>query len=211
MAGALPPENSEGEIREKMSLSGEQRNRGEEKKTEEEHVVWVVYWDHYAQDSWLHGSELSFFPDGSVLFENTGMPPGFPVKEWFSSTVDPVRRMEPQLPLLEEGTSYYVRADKDEEPEGGSFLRFNFYDRQGELVSFQLISGNEGSFVCPEGAFRYTLQLVQGGARRIRFRSIAIMEQETGDLLGNGEDTAGRRNRQWLEEGIRRRKRTIRL
>lgn len=211
MAPALPPQDSEGEIRKIMSLLGKKKTEEGGRTGDGERTVWMVYWDHYARNSWLHGSTLSFLPDGSVLFENTGMPPGFAVREWFSSTVDPVRRLEPQLPLLEEEVTYFVRAEKDEEPEGGSFLRFNFYDRQGELLGFQLIQGNEGFFVYPKGAFRYSLQLVQGGARKIRFRCIAIMEEETYRSLEREEHAGEGLDRKWLEEGIRRKRRTIRL
>ena len=42
-----------------------------------ENIIWLLYWDHYAQDAWLYGSTISFLPDGAVLFENGEMPPGF--------------------------------------------------------------------------------------------------------------------------------------
>ena len=41
-----------------------------------------------------------------------------------------------------------------------------------------MISENEGTFVYPEGAFRYSLQLVQGGASRILFRRIEIVPEQ---------------------------------
>ncbi len=163
-----------------MSIWGKKKTeKPGESARDAERIIWLVYWDHYAQNCWLYGSTVSFLPGGEVLFENTGMPPGFPIREWFSVTDYSWQRMEPQLPLLEENLSYHVRAFKEDEPEKGSFLRLNFYDRQGELLGFQMIQENEGSFVCPKGTFRYTLQLVQGGARKVRFRYLLLMEEET--------------------------------
>ncbi len=178
---------------------------------QEERIVWLVYWDHYAQNCWLYGSTVSFLPDGEVLFENTGMPPGFPIREWFSATDYSQQRIEPQLPLLEEDVSYHMQVFKEDEPEKGSFLRLNFYDRQGDLLGFQMIQENEGSFVCPKGTFRYTLQLVQGGARRIRFRYLLMMEEELWQEWEKNqkqEDSAGKRV---LEAAVKAGKRTVRI
>ena len=79
---------------------------------------------------------------------------------------------------LREKEAYHIFADKQDTPEGGSFLRLNFYDQKGDLLEFRMISENEGTFVYPAGAFRYSLQLVQGGASRILFRRIEIVPEQ---------------------------------
>ncbi len=177
----------------------------------EERIVWLVYWDHYAQNCWLYGSTVSFLPDGEVLFENIGMPPGFPIREWFSATDYSQQRIEPQLPLLEENVSYHVQVFKEDEPEKGSFLRLNFYDRQGDLLGFQMIQENEGSFVCPKGTFRYILQLVQGGARRIRFRYLLMMEEELWQEWEKNPEQEESVGKMALEAAVKAGKRTVRI
>ena len=52
----------------------------------EEKIAWLVYWDDYGQDAYTNGSRIRFEWDGSVIFENEEMPPGFPVKGWYSET-----------------------------------------------------------------------------------------------------------------------------
>lgn len=176
-----------------------------------ENVVWLVYWDHYAQDAWLYGSTISFLPDGAVLFENGEMPPGFSVREWFSLMDYQEKRMEPQLPLLEEKKAYHILTRKMDEPENGSFLRLNFYDRQGELLDFCLLREEEGSFTYPEGAFSYSLQLVQGGAEKIRFRYLALMEEEVWEREKEALHAENSGERVALENAVRLRRRTLRL
>ena len=144
----------------------------------EEKIAWLVYWDDYGQDAYTNGSCIRFEWDGSVIFENEEMPPGFPVKEWYSETDYRLKRREPELPILREKETYHIFADKQDTPEGGSFLRLNFYDQKGDLLEFRMISENEGTFAYPEGAFRYSLQLVQGGASRILFRRIEIVPEQ---------------------------------
>ncbi len=143
----------------------------------EEKIAWLVYWDDFGQDAYTSGSSIRFDWDGSVVFENEGMPPGFPVKEWYSETDYQTQRREPELPILQEKESYHIFADKQDFPEGGSFLRLNFYDQKGDLLEFRMIPENEGTFVYPEGAFRYSMQLVQGGASRIFFRRIELVPE----------------------------------
>lgn len=148
----------------------------EEKRNER--IAWLVYWDETAQDSYAYGSTVSFAWDGSVVFENEGMPPGFVIREWYSYSDYGMRQTSPQLPMLEEGKSYRLRIVKRDEPERGSFVRVNYYDRRGELLSFQMLKETEGVLTYPHEAFRYTVQLVQSGARAVHFTRIEIVPEE---------------------------------
>lgn len=148
----------------------------EEKRNER--IAWLVYWDETAQDSYAYGSTVSFAWDGSVVFENEGMPPGFVIREWYSYSDYGMRQTSPQLPMLEEGKSYRLRIVKRDEPERGSFVRVNYYDRRGELLSFQMLKETEGVLTYPHEAFRYTVQLVQSGARAVHFTQIEIVPEE---------------------------------
>ncbi len=148
----------------------------EEKRNER--IAWLVYWDETAQDSYAYGSKMSFAWDGSVVFENEGMPPGFVIREWHSYSDYGARQTPPQLPILEEGKCYHLRIVKQDEPERGSFVRVNYYDRRGELLSSQMLKENEGVLTYPKETFQYTIQLVQGGARAVRFTRIEIVPEE---------------------------------
>lgn len=176
-----------------------------------ERIVWIVYWDHYAQDAWMYGSTITFRSAADILFENTGMPPGFSVKEWFSSTDYAKQRLEPQLPLLLEGETYYVRVCREDEPQNGSFLRLNFYDRQGDLLEFQMIRGEGGRVTCPEGTFRYTAQLVEGGARRICFHCLMLAQESVWQELREPLQRKDSVERTALEQAVRAGRRTVRL
>ena len=143
-----------------------------------ERIAWLIYWDETAQDSYAYGSNVSFAWDGSVVFENEGMPPGFVIRQWQSYSDYEASLTAAKLPMLEEGKSYHLRVIKQDEPEDGSFLRINYYDRKGELLEFQMLKETESVITYPKGAFRYTLQLVQGGARTIRFRRVELVPEE---------------------------------
>lgn len=179
--------------------------------SDSERIIWLVYWDHCAQDAWMYGSTITFRSAADVLFKNIGMPPGFSVKEWFSSTDYAEQRLEPQLPLLLEGESYHVRVCREDEPENGSFLRLNFYDRQGDLLEFQMIQGTDGCVTCPEGAFRYTAQLVEGGARRICFHYLLLAEESVWQELQEPLQSKDSAERKVLEQAVRAGRRTVRL
>lgn len=176
-----------------------------------EQIMWIVYWDQYAQDAWLYGSTISFRSISEVLFANNGMPPGFPVKEWFSSTNYAEQRIEPQLPLLLEGESYHVLVCKEDEPENGSFLRLNFYDRQGDLLDFQMIQGGEGCVTCPKGSAWYTAQLVEGGARRICFHYLLLAQESVWQEVKDSMQLPGSREKAALEAATLAGRRTVRL
>ncbi len=148
----------------------------EEKRNER--IAWLVYWDETVQDSYAYGSTVSFAWDGSVTFENEGMPPGFVIREWHSYSDYRMRQTAPQLPMLEEGKCYCLRIVKQDDPERGSFVRINYYDRRGDLLSFQMLKEKEGVLTYPREAFRYTLQLVQGGARTVYFTRMEIVPEE---------------------------------
>ncbi len=172
-----------------MGETGQQYDKAER----HEHICWLIYWDENAQDAYAYGSKVTFEWDGTVVFENEGMPPGFVIREWRSYTDYGGQQVAPQLPILEEGKSYYLRVMKRDEPEQGSFVRVNYYDRKGELLGFELLKENENRMTYPKGAYQYTLQLVQGGAKIVRFRRIELVPEENWESWKTGH-VAGRQD-----------------
>ena len=47
---------------------------------------WSIYWNEYASDTYLYGSEIEFHKKDDVEFINRLMPPGTVIKQWYSKT-----------------------------------------------------------------------------------------------------------------------------
>ena len=47
--------------------------------------AWKVYWNEYAKDTYLYGSEVYFHAKDDVEFRNELIQPGAVVKRWFCS------------------------------------------------------------------------------------------------------------------------------
>lgn len=139
-----------------------------------EHVLHTVYWDDLCADAYMYGSDIRFYDDRSVYFENLMMPSGMTIKKWMSSTVYQAHRIEPSLPMLTPGKEYILRAFYDEEPSETVFLRFDFFNQQKKKTGTYIMDGRRGTFICPERTYSYTAELVQGGSDRIRFYRFEI-------------------------------------
>ena len=134
-----------------------------------EHVLHTVYWDEFCVDTYLYGSDIRFYGDKSVYFENLMMPSGMTIKKWMSSTSYQRNRIEPSLPLLAAGRKYALRSYFHEEPSGSVFIRFDFYNQQNRKIGTHIMDEKWGFFTCPLNTYSYTVELVQGGAERVHF------------------------------------------
>lgn len=152
-------------------------------KLEDEYTIYRLDWKQLSQETYLYGSLISFPEEASAVFENKLMPPQRIVKSWFSESDYKYKRSEPSLPLLEEEKKYNIRVMMKCIPEGSCFLRVVFYDQVGRSISYKNIQKTEDTFVYPEGAYSYELQIIQGGAERIYFRTILLMEERTNVFL----------------------------
>lgn len=139
-----------------------------------EHVLHTIYWDDLCADVYMYGSDIRFYNDRSVYFENLMMPSGMTIKKWMSSTVYQAHRIEPSLPMLTPGKEYILRAFYDEEPSGTVFLRFDFFNQQKKKTGTYIMDGRRGIFTCPANTYSYTAELVQGGSDRLRFYRFEI-------------------------------------
>lgn len=139
-----------------------------------EKLVYLIYWDDNAADTYLYGSRLVLHEDRTAEFRNDRMPSGVVIRRWYSRADYQAHRLESQLPVLEEGRSYRVRSFLRCSPEDGALLRFQFYDRQNHLISFSVLDGSEGILTCPPETFCYEMQLVQAGAAAVKFHHVEI-------------------------------------
>lgn len=150
---------------------------------EDEYTIYRLDWKQLSQETYLYGSLISFPEGAPAVFENTLMPPQRIVKSWFSESDYKYKRSEPSLPLLEETEKYNIRVMMKSVPEGSCFLRLIFYDQAGRSISYKNIQKAEEGFVYPIGAYSYELQIIQGGAERISFQAILLMEESVNDFL----------------------------
>ena len=137
---------------------------------------WKIYWNEYAKDTYIYGTELFFHAKDDIEFKNELMPPGTVIKRWYSKVNYQAMRIEPALPMIDGEGRYHICLDASAEPRGGLILKIIFYDRYDVEAGIQIIRDGEADFRCPLRTFSYEVQLVNGGATRFHFHSIVITE-----------------------------------
>ena len=137
---------------------------------------WKIYWNEYAKDTYIYGTELFFHAKDDIEFKNELMPPGTVIKRWYSKVNYQAMRIEPALPMIDGEGRYHICLDASAEPRGGLILEIIFYDRYDVEAGIQIIRDGEADFRCPLRTFSYEVQLVNGGATRFHFHSIVITE-----------------------------------
>lgn len=140
---------------------------------------WTVYWNEYAKDAYLYGTELSFHARDDVEFRNELMPPGTVIKRWFSKVNYQAMRIEPALPMIDGEGCYHIRLNA--EPCDGLILKIIFYDRYDQEAGVQIVRDGEADFQCPLRTFSYEVQLVNAGISQLHFHSIMITEVTDGE------------------------------
>lgn len=137
---------------------------------------WKIYWNEYAKDTYIYGTELLFHAKNDIEFSNELMPPGTVIKRWYSKVNYQAMRIEPALPMIDGEGRYHISLDASAEPCGGLILKIIFYDRYDAEAGIQIVRDGEADFRCPLRTFSYEVQLVNGGAARFHFHSIVITE-----------------------------------
>ena len=139
-------------------------------------VSWTIYWNEYASDTYLYGTDLIFHAKDDVEFCNRLMPPGTVMKQWYSKTNFQMQNIEPALPIIDGESKYRLQINM-ESPEGESCLiRLVFYDRYNEEAGSLTIRDAEADFRCPLKTYSYCMQLINGGVTSVRFHSVTIQE-----------------------------------
>lgn len=142
---------------------------------------WKIFWNEYAKDAYIYGTELIFHAKDDVEFRNELMPPGTVIKRWFSKVNYQATRVEPALPMIDGEGSYHIHLAATSEPGDGLILKIVFYDRYDQEVGFQIVRDGEDDFQCPLKTFSYEVQLINGGTRQFSFHSIIITEVTDGE------------------------------
>lgn len=137
---------------------------------------WTIYWNEYASDTYLYGSEIKFHKKDDVEFLNRLMPPGTVIKQWYSKTNFQMQHIEPALPIIDGEGQYMITINMDTEEGENALFRLVFYDRYEVEAGAITLRDNETVFRCPLKTYSYRLQLINGGMTKFHFHSVVIQE-----------------------------------
>jgi accessory secretory protein Asp3 len=137
---------------------------------------WTVYWNEYASDTYLFGSQITFHQKDDVEFRNLLMPPGTIIKQWYSKTNFQMQKIEPTLPIIDGESEYQITLNIDTEEHECCLARLIFYERYGGEVGTLVLRDKVTTFRCPLRTYSYALQLINGGVTKLHFHSVVIQE-----------------------------------
>lgn len=137
---------------------------------------WIVYWNEYATDTYLYGSEIRFHKKDDVEFRNKLMPPGTIIKEWYSKTNFQMQKIEPSLPMIDGESLYRIIVNIVTPEMEKCLVRLVFFDRYEVEAGSITLRDKITNFRCPLKTYSYKIQLINGGVTRINFQSIIIQE-----------------------------------
>lgn len=139
---------------------------------------WTIYWNEYSSDTYLYGSEIWYHRKNDVEFQNSLMPPGTVIKQWYSRTNYQMQRIEPSLPMIDGEAGYRVSVDIDCKEGEAWIIRLIFYDKYDVEAGSVTVRDEETDFQCPLRTYSYRMQLINGGMTHFHFHSVTIQEIE---------------------------------
>lgn len=137
---------------------------------------WTIYWNEYASDTYLYGSEIIFHKKDDVEFKNQLMPPGTVIKQWYSKTNFQAQKIEPTLPIIDGEGEYRITINLDTDDKGACLGHLIYYDRYGVEAGSLTLRDRETVFRCPLKTYSYCLQLINAGVTAFHFHSVVIQE-----------------------------------
>ncbi len=138
--------------------------------------IWKVYWDEYTSGTYLYGSKLHFHSRDHVEFENSLMPSGAIIKEWYSKVNFQLMRTEPTLPMIDGESNYHIKVNM--EPFDSFIVQMAFYDRYDNEAGTFIVRHPEEDFKCPLKTYSYRIQLINAGGTSLHFHSFEITEKK---------------------------------
>ncbi len=137
---------------------------------------WTVYWNEYASDTYLYGSEIEFIAKDDVKFKNLLMPPGTVIKEWYSKTNFQFQHIEPSLPMIDGETKYRLIVNMDVPEYEECFIKLVYIDKYDNEAGSMITKERVTDFKCPLKTYSFKMQLINGGVSVFRFHSVEIQE-----------------------------------
>ena len=137
---------------------------------------WIIYWNEYASDTYLYGTDLVFHGREHVEFKNLLMPPGAVVKTWYSKTNFQRQKIEPMLPMIDGEGAYKIILNLNTRENEQCIGKLIFYDRFDKEVGDVFLRDKETVFRCPLSTYSYCLQLINSGFTELDFYNVEIQE-----------------------------------
>lgn len=137
---------------------------------------WIIYWNEFASDTYLYGSEVFFHKRDDVEFVNHLMPPGTVIKQWYSKTNFQVQRIEPSLPMIDGEGEYQITVNIDCPEQEDWLVRLVYFDKYDNEAGSAILRDRISVFRCPMVTYSYRIQLISGGVTHLHFHSIVIQE-----------------------------------
>ncbi|MBF0787141.1 MULTISPECIES: accessory Sec system protein Asp3 [unclassified Streptococcus] len=138
----------------------------------------VIRWQEvYSGSAYLYGSSLDFSGE-SVLFQNPRLASGKPIVRFLSKTNYQGNRRSPDLPLLIPNQTYFLERSITTEPAGRMFAQIDFFNRQNEKISFEVLRQGIEQFVCPPDTFSYTISIFSAGCTQLCFKEMRLYQEE---------------------------------
>ena len=137
---------------------------------------WIIYWNEYASDTYLYGSEIEFLAKDDVKFKNLLMPPGTVIKQWYSKTNFQFQQIEPSLPMIDGEARYRLIVNMDVPEYEECFIKLVYVDKYDNEFDSIIIKDRVTEFKCPLRTYSFKMQLINGGVSVFRFHSVVIQE-----------------------------------
>ncbi|MHC5268403.1 accessory Sec system protein Asp3 [Enterococcus sp. LJL98] len=138
-----------------------------------------IKWGNGYRDSFNYGTEITIQENGDVHYQSPLMPSGKTIKVWKSITQFHVDREPPMLPLLIQSKKYHIRVEVEGLKDRAIQLRLDFFDAEQELIGEEYFLNLEGTFVFPEDAVSYTVQLINKNVQSFTFKYIYLLEDRS--------------------------------
>lgn len=133
----------------------------------------LIRWKNLNSSTYLYGSELEWLEEG-VLFRHSRLPAGTRLHLWSSRTIYQKERQEPQLPLLQVGSTYQLSLSARVNPAGTLYVQISFYDRAERKLDDLVMKEEKLSFIYPKGAYYYQISLINAGCVEVMFESLRL-------------------------------------
>lgn len=133
-----------------------------------------IYWSNSAV--FLAGSRINISQKRKVDWSNALMTSGRPLIVWQSSYNYQSNRSVPQLPILKNGTRYRIHAHMTSQPLSSYLIRLTFFDLQGTEIKRVEFRSHERTFVYPEEAVTYQIEIINSGMTALKFDRLEICE-----------------------------------
>lgn len=174
-------------------------------------LIHQIKWNHiYSGEVYLYGTELKLTKKG-VQFDNPLIASGKRLVQFQSRTNYQGNRHSPSLPLLVPGQKYLVKTAIFSEPQGRFFLEFNYFNRQGEKIAFDILREQEGEISYPDESFTYTITLRNAGCTSLVFKEISIYSLDTSSPVKLSNPNEKRYTEKQLPDDLRLVKKLIKI